>query len=95
MLAKKIGGRLSKEVRAASFLARRSRACERFEEDEPWIVTCAQFMYISRLPILLNHVQANRASPLGASEGILKSYFLVIGHPPSMDLITLNDFPLS
>lgn len=36
------------------------------------IVTLAQFMYISRLPILLNHVQAKRAGPVGVSLGTLK-----------------------
>lgn len=36
------------------------------------IVTLAQFMYISRLPILLNHVHAKRAAPVGVSLGTLK-----------------------
>lgn len=59
------------------------------------MVTCAQFMYISRLPILLNQVHASRASPLGASEGILKLYFFGRGQPPMMDLITFQVLPLS
>lgn len=39
----------------------------------PEMLTVAQFMYISRLPTLLNQVQAKRASPEGVSLGILKS----------------------
>jgi len=38
---------------------------------EPVMVAGKQFMYISRLPILLNQVQAIIALPLGASAGIV------------------------
>lgn len=38
-------------------------------------VILAQFMYISRLPILLNQVQPKTAAPSVASEGIVKSNF--------------------
>jgi hypothetical protein len=41
--------------------------------DPPPMVTAAQFMYISRLPIWLNQVQAKMASPEGVSAGTLKS----------------------
>lgn len=39
-------------------------------------VTGAQFMYISRFPILLNQVQASVADPVGSVVGILKEYVL-------------------
>lgn len=38
----------------------------------PVMVTTAQFIYISRLPILLNHVQAKSAAPEGAEGGMAK-----------------------
>lgn len=41
----------------------------------PAMVTDAQFIYISRLPILLNHVQPKIAAPFLASEGMVKSKF--------------------
>jgi hypothetical protein len=36
------------------------------------MVIGAQFMYISRLPILLNHVQARVADPVGRADGMVK-----------------------
>ncbi len=65
------------------------------EEEELSMVTAAQFIYISLFPTLLNQVHANNASPLGAKLGIVKSYVVVIGQPPIIDLITLNVAPLS
>lgn len=52
----------------------------------PAMVTDAQFMYISLLPIWLNQVQAKIAAPLLASEGIVTSKLPVgcIGHFPMM-----------
>ena len=62
MFATKISGRAEKATAgAARFL------------DPPAIVTEAQFMYISRLPMLLNQVQAKTAGPAGVSEGTVKS----------------------
>lgn len=57
----------------------------------------AQFMYISRFPILLYHVQAKRASPAGASLGTVKSndWPLVRGQLPMKEVITLKVAPLS
>ena len=49
----------------------RSSSSLRFDE-EPVIVTGAQFMYISRFPILLNQVQARVAVPVGRVVGIVK-----------------------
>lgn len=41
--------------------------------DEPPVrVMGAQFMYISRLPILLNQVQASVAEPVGRDVGMVK-----------------------
>jgi hypothetical protein len=69
------------------------------------IVTGAQFMYISRLPTLLNQVQAKVAVPVGRVVGTTKVYVEgsgrlaslplfpatpFMGHPPSMEWITLN-----
>jgi hypothetical protein len=70
------------------------RFARRFEL-EPWIVTQAQFMYISRFPTSLNHVHAKRAFPEGAKDGIVKGYVVVIGQPPIMLLMTLKVAPLS
>jgi hypothetical protein len=69
-LAMKIGGRELNAVSARETII--SRAWERLLEEPPSMVTCAQFIYISRLPILLNHVQASKAWPEGASEGTVK-----------------------
>jgi hypothetical protein len=41
----------------------------------PEMATLAQFMYISRLPMLLNHVHASVAAPLLTSWGIVKVRF--------------------
>lgn len=64
----------------------------RFLEAPPVRVTAAQFMYISRLPIWLNQVQASTASPAGASAGMVKSRFDVpeVGQLPSMLLMTVK-----
>jgi hypothetical protein len=76
----------------------------RFEADAVR-VTGAQFMYISRLPILLNQVQAKVAVPVGRDVGTVKEYVsgstaeaesplfpavFLIGHPPSMEWITFQ-----
>lgn len=56
----------------ATFATKISGRAEKatFSEPEPAVmVTLAQFMYISRFPILLNHVQAKTAAPAGVSEG--------------------------
>jgi hypothetical protein len=47
-------------------------ALARFLLPDPLTITDAQFMYISRLPMLLNQVHAKRAAPAGASEGTVK-----------------------
>lgn len=68
-------------------------------------VTGAQFMYISRLPTLLNHVHARVYSPVAMPSGIENSNVAAPlplgsasrlpltfeGHPPSMLWITSND----
>jgi len=72
----------------------------------PVMVTGAQFMYISRLPTLLNHVHAMVALPAGTESGMVKLYVLgstalaesvaafpamfISGHPPWMEWMTLN-----
>jgi len=65
----------------------------------------AQFMYISRLPILLNHVHARTAVPVGSVEGTVKEYVdgsisvaelplfpatFLIGQPPSIEWMTFQ-----
>lgn len=92
-LAMKIGGKSSNAARGTG-LGDRSRGCSRFE-DLSLMVTWAQFMYISRLPILLNHVHVKRAFPEGASLGIWKLYFFWIGQSPSMERMTRKVFALS
>lgn len=54
---------------------------ESIEPEPPEIETLAQFMYISRLPTLLNHVQAMTAAPLLTSAGILKDRALIHSGP--------------
>jgi len=45
---------------------------------------------------MLNQDQEKMAeSEVGASAGTVKSYVVVMGHPPIMDLMTLNVAPLS
>jgi hypothetical protein len=61
--ATKRDGREEKDVAALFLLA------------APVMVTDAQFMYISLLPTLLNHVHANMAAPVVASEGTWKLKF--------------------
>jgi hypothetical protein len=41
-------------------------------DEAPVMVTGAQFMYISRFPILLNQVHARVAVPVGSDVGIVK-----------------------
>jgi len=71
----------------------------RVEVPLPVMVTAAQFMYISRLPVLLNHVQEKMASPDFASVGTVKSNVWSppagFTQPPSIDLMTLNVLPPS
>lgn len=52
--------------------------------DEPVTDTVAQFMYISRLPIWLNHVHAKVYLPLGTSEGSATDTGAK-GHPPTTE----------
>jgi hypothetical protein len=77
-----------------------------FEELLSVIVMGAQFMYISRLPIRLNQVQAMVYSPASMLSGIVKlgengvtivalvptleSLSVSSIHPPSIDIITLH-----
>ncbi len=61
----------------------------------PSITTWAQFIYISRFPIRLNHDQAKSAGPEGAAAGTVKAYSDFRGQPPTMDLITLKVAPWS
>lgn len=60
----------------------------------PVTVTGAQFMYSSGPPLSLeNQVQARVTCPFGMLSGILKlnwSGWVVPGHPPSIDMMTLN-----
>jgi hypothetical protein len=42
------------------------------DPDPALMVTLAQFIYISRLPTVLNHVQENTAGPVGVSLGTVK-----------------------
>ena len=65
-LATKRPGREEKAVSRSAMV--------RFAEAAP-MVTDAQFMYISRLPTLLYQVHANKADPVFASEGMVKSKF--------------------
>lgn len=60
-------------------------------------VMAAQFMYISRLPILLNHDHAKRASPAGVSTGNVKSKDPdgEMGQFPIYDMMTVHVLPLS
>jgi hypothetical protein len=59
LLAMKISGRWSKATAGAG-------------PEPASIVTDAQFMYISRFPSLLNHVQPKIAAPAFASDGTVK-----------------------
>jgi hypothetical protein len=53
-------------------------------------------MYISRVPISLNHDHAKSAdSEGGAKLGTVKLCVLEVGHPPIMDSMTLKVCPLS
>lgn len=63
----------------------------------PEMVTTAQFMYISRLPISLNQLQAKMASPALASAGTVKGNVppLRVGHEPMNDFMTFQVFPPS
>lgn len=54
----------------------------------------AQFIYISLLPILLNHVHTSVHSPFGTSFGTVKMKVAgsvpVVGHPPTIEWMTLK-----
>ncbi len=84
-LATKMEGREENEVLARLVLP------------DPETVTDAQFMYISRLPRLLNQVHEKRAAPEGESDGILKSKVppADVGHPPMYVWRTVKVFPES
>ncbi len=72
---------------------------------DPVRLMAAQFIYISRLPTLLNQVHAKVAFPVGKSSGIVKLYvdgsivsaespllpaMFFIGQPPIIEWITLK-----
>jgi len=99
MLATNMFGRAS-----YADVSRVSRYSSRLEAP-PDNVTGAQFMYISRFPILLNQVQARVAFPVGMSVGTVKLYVSgstasallplfpltpLIGQPPSMEWMTFH-----
>lgn len=81
---------------ATNMSGRLLRAEARLAE-EPVILTAAQFMYISRLPVLLNHVQAKIASPAGVSLGTVKSKDPPDwrGQLPMYEWMTFQVLPLS
>lgn len=96
MLATNMGGKLVERFSTTSV--------SRFEE--PLVtVTGAQFMYISRLPIRLNQVQASVYLPVSMPSGMAKSKWYgstmvepperlpvsLAGHPPSKDLMTFHE----
>lgn len=100
-LATNISGRALYAAWSRSWM----RAASRLEDEPPVMVMGAQFMYISRLPTLLNHVQARVAEPVGRLLGTGKLYVsgstasalsplfpatLRIGQPPSIEWMTLN-----
>jgi len=74
----------------------------------PWTTMGAQFMYISRFPILLNHDNASVYRPGAKPAGILNWKVLAplplgsagrfpsvfAGHPPSMEWITFHTVAL-
>lgn len=75
MLAWNMSGRALKAAvsRSMSWVTlRASRSSSSRLVDPAVMVMGAQFMYISRFPILLNQVQAKVASPVGSDEGISK-----------------------
>ncbi|KAI9811598.1 MAG: hypothetical protein M1827_005347, partial [Pycnora praestabilis] len=67
----------------------------------PVMSTTEQPVYISLVPNWGDRVHANKAIGIeGESEGTFDEYapfggFLGVGHPPTKDLIILNDLPLS
>lgn len=75
MLATNMSGRASNAAVSRSIsiveLPASNSSSSRFEEDAV-SVTGAQFIYISRLPTLLNHVQARVAVPVGRDVGTVK-----------------------
>jgi hypothetical protein len=86
-LATKISGSSSRPAEALA-LADRAKL-------PPSITTWAQFIYISRFPMRLNHDQAKSAGPEGAEAGTVKAYSDFKGQPPTIDLITLKVAPWS
>lgn len=73
MFAVNMSGKASKAAVSRSMSCVTLPSSLRLEED-PDRVTGAQFMYISRLPILLNQVQARVASPVGRVVGTVNEY---------------------
>ena len=66
MLATNIGGKLEERCSMTGATS------ERLVEEPPVIVTGAQFMYISRLPMRLNQVQARVYFPVVIPSGMVK-----------------------
>jgi hypothetical protein len=75
------------------------------DDEEPVMVTGAQFMYMLMSPTLLNQVQARVALPVGRELGTVKLYISgstevavpsvlpatpLMGQPPSMEWMTLK-----
>ena len=66
--------------------------------EPPETLMGAQFMYISRLPTLLNQVQAMVSWPSGSASGTLNPYVPrgpllpepVVGQPPSIEWMTFH-----
>ena len=83
-LATNMGGRLARESDALRFLP-------------PVTVMAAQFMYISRLPTLLNQVQAKSISPEGVSSGKVNFQLEspMAGQLPMKEWMTFQVLPLS
>jgi hypothetical protein len=80
MLAVNISGRalyalISRSISWVALRGSRSKVSSSLNsrlDPEPVMVIGAQFMYISRLPILLNQVQARTAEPVGRVVGTVK-----------------------
>jgi hypothetical protein len=110
MFATNISGRELKKAWSRSMswvILRASISCSSLLLEDPDVMVIgAQFMYISRLPILLNQVHAMTAVPVGRSVGTVKgneSGFTraalsapllpatpLIGHPPSIEWMTFH-----
>lgn len=104
ILATNMSGKLARfrSERATAFLC----STARFVLVPPETVTGAQFMYISRLPMRLNHVHAIVYSPGETPSGMVKVYLFaplplgsagrfplfvaLLGQPPTMEWMTKN-----